>query len=83
MKKIISALTAAAFTAATFVLPAMVPAAHAQIATGIGCEAHSPYAFGVWVAPDGNYACQRALSECAARSPYGSVCVVTRWWYVY
>jgi hypothetical protein len=41
------------------------------------CEAESPVAFGVGIARTRVQARQRALLECAARTPYGMVCVIT------
>jgi hypothetical protein len=53
----------------------------AQYISGIHCVAQSPYAYGEGYS--GNYAmaCQIALNECAIRTTYGYVCVVTRWNY--
>lgn len=38
------------------------------------CRAHSEYAFGIGMAPDEQLAAQRALNECAVRTPYGYAC---------
>lgn len=40
------------------------------------CEAESPVAFGVGIARTRAQARQRALFECAARTPYGMMCVI-------
>lgn len=55
---------------------AQVPVQYARVVTWT-CEAESPVAFGVGIARTRVQARQRALFECAARTPYGMVCVVT------
>lgn len=74
MKKLIAiaAVTAAAFTAVSFVSPTKAEAAY--------CEARSPYASG-WGSGNMSYARNRALRECAVRTPRGATCYITycRW----
>jgi hypothetical protein len=82
LKSVLSALASVALVAATMgVAVAPAPASAQVYVPTITCEARSPYAYGIWQHVNGNYACKRALEECAARTPYGSVCYVTRWWY--
>lgn len=52
------------------------PLQYARVVTWT-CEAESPVAFGVGIARTRVQARQRALFECAARTPYGLVCVIT------
>lgn len=78
MNKIIGALGSLAIVAAGFLALSSEPA-KAQSVT-YTCEAASPYATGYWTAQDGNYACRRAVYECAIRTPVGFTCYVTRWW---
>ncbi len=80
IKTFVSALCAAALTAATFVIPFTAAPASAQVSGSYTCEARSAYALGVGISFDGNAACRRALAECSVRTPYGYYCYVTRWW---
>lgn len=76
-------IAAAALVAASIMASTVAPtAAKAQYyGTTVTCEARSAVAFGAWTHANGNYACQRALEECAVRTPYGYNCYVTRYWY--
>jgi hypothetical protein len=79
MKKIITGLSAAALALAGMTAVTLPEAAQAQVYTGrILCVAQSPYAYGYGSNVDGTLACQIALNQCSVRSPYGSVCYVTR-----
>ncbi len=82
MNRVIAIIVSLALVALSFVVLTR-PAVAQAIPVGVRCEAASPYAYGVWVASDVNYACARALQQCAARTPYGATCYVTRWYYVY
>jgi hypothetical protein len=64
----IAAVSAAAFTTASFVTPNKAEAAY--------CEARSPYASG-WGSGHISYARNRALRECAIRTPRGYTCYIT------
>jgi len=64
----IAAITAAAFSATSFVSPSTAHAAY--------CEARSAYASG-WGSGHISYARQRALNECAVRTPRGYTCYIT------
>lgn len=80
MKKFaVAALAAISLVSATFAVAAPEEA-KAQTGT-ITCEASSGYAVGLWTAYNGDYACRRALRECAIRTPSYGTCYVTRWWY--
>lgn len=61
---------------ATAAPPVPQPLQYARTVTWT-CEAESPVAFGVGIARTRVQARQRALFECAARTPYGLVCVIT------
>lgn len=79
MKKIVSGLSAAALALAGMTAITVPTAAQAQVYTGrILCVAQSPYAYGYGAAYDAATACQAALQQCSIRTPYGSVCYVTR-----
>ncbi len=80
MKKIITALAAAAICAIAPVAPTAALAQYYPSGTAT-CEAASPFAFGVGNSYDASIACRRALYECALRTPAGYVCSVTRWWW--
>lgn len=66
---VIAAVGAAAFTTASFVSPSKAEAAY--------CEARSRFASG-WGSGALHTARQRALYECAIRTPRGYNCYITR-----
>ncbi|MBY0531724.1 MAG: hypothetical protein K2P86_07115 [Xanthobacteraceae bacterium] len=70
MKKFlaVAAVAAATFATASFITPTKAEAAY--------CEARSPYASG-WGQGSLGYARQRALRECAIRTPRGYTCYIT------
>lgn len=70
MKKslVIAAAVAAVFSALSFASPTTAEAAY--------CQARSPYASG-WGSGSMSYARQRALRECAIRTPRGYTCYIT------
>lgn len=62
--------------------PVSVPTAVAAPSGSVVCEAQSPSAVGVGNAWTRATACNRALYECAIRTPANEVCGVTRWWFI-
>ncbi len=79
MRRITAVVSALALTVAAAIAPH--PASAQEFPPGsTTCEAVSAYATGVWTHYNGQYACRRALRECAARTPYGYACYVNRWW---
>lgn len=78
MKKITSILAALGLVSLSVIVP--VPAM-AQYYGTVTCEAASPYAQGLGINYTPASACQRALAECAIRTPTGFVCTVTRWYW--
>ena len=84
MKKLIAGLASVALlAAASFTVPVFTSPAKAQVSGTYTCEAISPYATGYGISVSRNAACNRALAECAVRTPYGYYCNVNRWWYNY
>jgi hypothetical protein len=76
-------VSAIALLMGSMAIPAIVPMAQAQISGTYTCVAKSPYATGVWQHYNLNFACRRALEECAYRTPMGYNCYITNRWYNY
>jgi hypothetical protein len=81
MKKFVVAALASIGLVSASLIPSAPAKAQSGPAGSVTCEARSEYAFGVWTAYNGEYACRRAMLECAARTPYYGTCYVTRWWF--
>lgn len=79
MKKIVSIAAALGLMSLSLVAP--TPAVAQYYTTSATCEAASPYASGFGVSYTPAAACQRALAECAVRTPAGFTCFVTRWYW--
>ncbi len=82
-KKVFTTMTAVALAIGSLAVPALMTPAQAQVSGTYSCRAQSPYAWGVGTHVNGNVACNIALQQCAIRTPYGSTCYVTNWWYNY
>lgn len=76
MKKLIVVLASVSLAS---IMP-IVPATAAMQSTAV-CVAKSPSAQGWATGYNMNETCQRALYECAIRTPPSQVCVVTNYWW--
>lgn len=81
MKKFISRIVSLALIATPLAALTATPAQAQQRTGRIVCYAESASAYGYGVHFNGNIACDRALYECAIRTPQYQTCYVTRWYW--